>query len=146
MNLKNLLSALILHHHNFRILHWNVSGVDFDPVHSLMGDYYDKLGGLVDDVAEICISLGIQPVNLHEALELLGNDGEEKYLELSGGTLFTSKDCFEKSEIIFRQLINMYQKLYSDKSIPESIINVLQEHQQWFRKECEYKNKRRLSK
>lgn len=145
MNFKKLLSILILHHHNLRVLHWNVVGNDFDPVHGLLGGYYEQVSDYVDEVAELGISLNVNPVSLHEALNILGSDEDDSYIELNAEKVYDSKACFETIQKIFMQIIVAYETIYTDKTIPASIINKLQEHQQYFRKECEYKNKRRLS-
>lgn len=141
--MKKLLAALILYHFNTRILHWKLTGTDFDPVHELLGDYYDQLGVFIDDIAEIGLILEINPINIAEAITVLENDGGD-FMMLNGSENLSSKDCFEKIKFMFGSLISIYEELYKDESIPADVINKLQEHSFWLRKELSFKNVRRL--
>lgn len=141
--LQTLLSCLILYKHNVHILHWKLKGLDFDPVHGLIGDYYSSMEGFIDDVAECSMQIGCEPVTLQQALNILENDSDNSFISLEIQD-YSSSECFEKIKIMFDQLIELYDKIYQNKDIPDSIINLLQEQQQWFRKEGHYKNRRRI--
>lgn len=141
--MQRLLAVLILYHFNLRILHWRLTGPNFDPVHSLMGDYYEKFGGFIDDVAEIGMQVGTDPINVTDAVHLLESDGG-KYMVLNGSENFDPVRCFEKVNFIFESTLSLYETTYSDSNLPEDISNALQEHAYWIRKELRYKNKRRM--
>ena len=105
---RNLLAALILFQHNVKILHWNLVGVDFDPVHQLLGDYYDQLGEFIDDIAETSIQLEIPPVGLTEAFDIL-NGLNDDFVALEGKEIFTSEESFNSLGIMFEKLLSLYE-------------------------------------
>jgi DNA-binding ferritin-like protein len=144
MEFKTLLSALILHSHNVRMLHWNVTGIDFDPVHKTLDNYYGMLDGFVDEIAEIGLQVGIEPVGLFEALATLKDDSRP-YTNLLGSKKFTSTEAFTYIGVIFTTLIALYTNVCKDTSLPPDIINKLEEHMYLLRKELQYKNVSRLS-
>lgn len=141
-NFRKLLPTLILYQHNLHVLHWKLRGVDFDPVHSLLGEYYETLAGFVDEVGEISLMLGIEPMGLKESIDFLLELPEE-FEELKGSESFSSLDCFSKINNYFTQLIGLYNASYQDITEP-NIVNKLQEQAYWFVKECKYKNNQRL--
>lgn len=145
-NLQRLLACLMLYNSNIHVLHWKIKGVDFDPVHTLIGGYYDLIDTYIDDVAEICLQVGVDPVSVPEAIKMLGDDPATTFMILRGSDNFSSNEAFEKLDIMFKDLISLYDAVYKDSAIPASIINTLQEQQQAIRKECCYKNTRRLIK
>jgi DNA-binding ferritin-like protein len=141
--MQRLLAVLILYHFNIKILHWKLTGVDFDPVHGLFDDYFSEVGVFVDDVGEMCLQMEIDPLNITEAIDYLNQDGGD-YEALSGADYFTSQQAFEKLDSMFNGLIEIYEGLYADPSIPADIVNKLQEEAQWIRKQVRYKNRQRL--
>lgn len=143
-NFKKLAALLICYQHNVRMLHWKVKGVDFDEAHELLGDYYDKMSVFLDDVSELGMMVGEDPICITEAFKILMDDNELKCIELQGNECFTSREAFEKIGFMFDQLIDLYDVFNKDTTLPISIINTLQEQQHWFRKECHYKNRRRV--
>ncbi|CAM2952302.1 Dps family protein [Helicobacter burdigaliensis] len=44
--------------HNY---HWNVTGMDFHPVHKALEEMYDDMADLMDDMAERVLQLGEKP-------------------------------------------------------------------------------------
>lgn len=141
--MRRLLSVLTLYQSNVKILHWKLTTTDFDTVHSLMSEYEEKLGEFIDDIAEIGLQIETNPVNIVEAINLLNGD-EAQYMSISGYEDFTPKTCFEKIDFMFSNLLSLYESHYNDESLAPDIVNVLQEHAYWLRKELRYKNKRRL--
>jgi len=141
--LQRLMAAQILFQHNLKILHWNVIGLDFDPVHELLGGYYEYFNDLIDDTAEFCKSLSVNVISLHEAMEILEND-DIAFMSINGSDSFVSKDCFEKVGNMFDIMIKLYDMAFTYDTIPASIVNKMQESQQWFRKESHFKNRQRL--
>jgi len=143
MSLKILLSALVLQTHNVRILHWNVTGLDFDPVHKTLDSYHEMLDGLADEVAEIGIQVGIAPVGLFEVFGILKDDNRT-YVSLNGSKKFTSKEAFICINDIFKNLIDLYTEVCNSDALPPDIVNKLEEHMYTLRKELQYKNVSRL--
>jgi len=145
MELQTLLASLILNTHNIRVLHWNVVGIDFDPVHKILEKYYNTLQEYTDEVAEICLQLNINTLGLIEALKLLQKD-EKAYLSLNGSKFYDSNKVFSNIDKIFSDLISAYIEVTKQESIPSDIINKLEEHIFFLRKELQYKNRSRLGR
>lgn len=105
MTLKNLLSILIIHRSNFEILHWKSKGCDFDTIHnSVTAGYYEKLSNSVDEIAEMGLRLGINPVNYLDAYR------EAKKINPDIIILDTSKDynrdeVIDTTEAIFKEIL-----------------------------------------
>ena len=78
----------------------------------------------------------IPPVGIVEALEVCGN-------VLPGDSTYSSEECFKIVGILFNELLQAYQAA-CEMPIHDDIINKLQEHQQWIRKQLQYKNRQRL--
>lgn len=142
-NMQRLLAAQILFQHNIKILHWNVTGIGFDMVHNLLGDYYKEMDTFIDDTAEICKSLNVNVLNLHDVMQILEND-QIAFMSLNGDDIFTFKECFEKLDNMFNTIIALYDEAFSSNGIPASIVGEMQQVQQWYRKECHFKNRQRL--
>lgn len=65
-NLSNL-QVLYVKLHNY---HWNVKGMRFFQIHNLTEEYYEKLAGLYDEVAERILQIGGKPFSsMSEYLE-----------------------------------------------------------------------------
>lgn len=65
--LKDALGGLVTAKYAAQGAHWNVEGRDFGPFHSLFGDFYEMLDGLVDPTAEWLRKLNAQaPSRLEE--------------------------------------------------------------------------------
>ena len=82
-------------------------------------------------------------ISLHEAMEILEND-DIAFMSINGSDSFVSKDCFEKVGNMFDIMIKLYDMAFTYDTIPASIVNKMQESQQWFRKESHFKNRQRL--
>lgn len=142
-NWRQLLALLMIYTHNVHVLHWNVTGLDFDPTHAKLDEYYEEMNSYVDDIAEMGLELGIRPVGYTEAIDVL-DDPEVHYLLLRGSETFKSHDAWEAIRNMFIQLVDFYESMTKQSDLPGDVVNKLQEHQQWFRKQVSYKNRQRL--
>jgi len=143
--IQRLLSVLVVYAHNMKVLHWKVTGTDFDPTHSVFDEYAKKLNEFVDEVAEICIQLNTNPVSYSFALDVLEKDSLFKYFIADADRNYTSKEAFEAANVMFDTIIAVYEMVNKNQAIPEDIRNKLQEHSYFVRKEFMYKNKMRLT-
>ena len=142
--MKTLLSALVLHTHNFRVLHWNCCGLDFDATHELMSSYGDKLSEFTDEVAESLISTGGSPVNLFTAMTIL-KDSEHNFTVTDDAKTYCTEEALNTTNNILKELIALYDEC-NDCDLHPAIVSKLQEHQYWLIKESDYKGRRRLQK
>ncbi len=65
-NITKLFIRLNVYLYNFHTLHWFIKDPNFDELHELMNEYYDKIFDDIDTVAEYMISQNIQIPDLKE--------------------------------------------------------------------------------
>ena len=81
MKLKELDAILRIYETNFRVLHWNSIGIDFNDSHKeITTEYYEMVSGTIDKIAEMLCMLGENPCNYLEAVKIAMNNGEHKYV------------------------------------------------------------------
>lgn len=134
--LRKLQALLIVHQYNFRILHWNVTGVDFDPVHELMSDYYEKLGEFIDGIVEISILSGVDVVSVFDAAKTNSDKA------LDSNKKYTSEEVFKHTKEILRDLIEGMDEAIEDCE-HEDVKDEIKTMQFWIRKELSYKTSQR---
>lgn len=80
--LQELDAVLRIYESNFRNLHWNSVGNDFNDSHkSITTEYYEMLSNTIDQVAEmICMLGGGNPCNYKEALDIVNNLEQERFI------------------------------------------------------------------
>ena len=84
--LKRLLADEHVLYIKSRNFHWNVTGLDFGPLHALFETQYTALAGTIDEIAERIRSLGgVAPGSMKEFLKLSRLD------EQPGGKLDAEK-------------------------------------------------------
>lgn len=144
MVFKKLLSLCICFEYNFRILHWKVTGINFDSYHSLMASFYEKFSEFVDILSETSISIGEQPISMIEAYRTL-ETYEEEYLILDAGQSFSESETIDFSnemlETILREIIELRSKdvIKSNYAINAKLDSICE----WIDLELNYKNKMR---
>lgn len=141
---QKLFSALIIFRHNMQILHWKATGKDFDAVHRLCDEYTASLGVITDEITELMMEVGINPLGIPEVIELARDDDEFKYICLDADKLYSSKDVYKYIDIMFSSLCDMYIEIHSIDDLRDDICGKLEEHMKWLSLELNYKNKRRL--
>jgi starvation-inducible DNA-binding protein len=94
--------ALYIKLHNY---HWNVKGMDFNPVHEHTESIYNSMSTLYDDTAERVIQLGGTPyLTMSELLKAT------KIKEESGDS-FTSKKIVKNIVADFEYLLKSFSAL-----------------------------------
>ena len=77
-NITKLFIRLNVYLYNFHTLHWFIKDLNFDELHELMNEYYDKIFDDIDTVAEYMISENIPIPNLKQIadsdVDLLSTD------------------------------------------------------------------------
>lgn len=144
MNFNKLLAILINYHHNFRILHWKVTGVHFEEYHEICANYYETLQEHIDTVAELGLSYDEQPLGLVEAFELLAKDKED-YKIIDPNHDYDEQDIIENVEIMFTDIMNAIDKLLKESKVDKNpgTRSDLENLYSYYNIECNYKNKRR---
>lgn len=141
-NFKKLLSLLVCYQYNFRILHWKVSGLNFDGKHNLFGDYYAKFDEFIDTVAELALEEGTQPVSFSDVFGLL-QELEEDVIICRGSIEYNPKDALIITGRMLDHLILVIDSCQEGK--PSDVQSSLDDIKGYLRLEGRYKNKRRLA-
>lgn len=141
MEFKKLLALLTVYQYNLRVLHWKVTGLDFDDKHALLSDYYEAFDGFIDKVAELAMELGQDPISFNEIHSLCGSL-EENVLICNGNTNYSSIDALKLVDNMFNQLLTVIENC--QQGSPSDVQSELDDIKQYLRLEGKYKNKRRL--
>ena len=122
-NIKLLCSVLRLYESNFRLLHWNAIGKDFNDSHnSITAKYYEDLGDTIDKVTEIGCMLSVMPLNYAETLEEL-NNSNRNFLIVDSKKLYSRKQIIELSDIMLADICKLLVECLQDQTVqlPENI-------------------------
>lgn len=130
----NLLKMLKIYSNNIQILHRNLIGNNWNSNHEKLQEYYEKVQNCFDELVELFMSLEYREPSLIESLEYI-SEIEIKNRE--------SKESFEIVQTYFRNLIAEMNRL---EDIPDDVFNKIEEYQEWFRLEADYKLKQELGK
>ena len=138
-----IFASLIVYRHNLHILHWKISGHNFEDMHKLLDDYVSKFNSFIDEIGEMMLSLNCNPLALSDCIHILEND-EEYFLMLDPSEDYDMEDALSAMDKMFTDMMVMYMTLYKEVELPDDCKSKLDEHRYWFRIENSYKNKRRM--
>ena len=130
--MHELLCALKMIQDNVKILHRNLIGDKFFGLHEVLGEYYDELGDMADDVIEIAIALGEVEPNIIVA--------SESYPSINTATIsdgFSYDEALSYVSKYFNDLIDLFKE--AKKGIPDFIKAKFDEYQYYLFKEANYK-------
>ena len=97
--LNELLADLVLETHKLQRFHWYVKGPDFFQAHVQLEEFYDQVGALVDEVAEVMLMCDMKPIStVKEFLD--ASDIKE-----SKGEFVTSKEAFAEVAKDFEHIL-----------------------------------------
>lgn len=142
-DIRVYMAALTVYENNMRIIHWKLHGPDFHKTHERFGDYYEEFGKYMDETAEQMITLGQNPLNYSEAMDILQNSSIDAFT-LSGGMDFDPKGAETTAYKMFRQLYDMASELAGEDDLPIDVQDVFMGHAKYFRIEGLYKLARRI--
>ena len=102
--LVELDAVLRIYEQNFRNLHWNSKGIEFNDSHkNITTEYYEMVSADVDKVAEILAMLGIDPFNYLEAAEYVTNS-EVKYFVVDSKTHYSKLEICKFADIMLNDI------------------------------------------
>lgn len=145
--LQELDAALRIYESNFRVLHWNSAGLDFNDSHKdITNDLYEMTSENVDKVAEMLCMLNMNPGNY---LDIIGTlrESETSYKAVESNKLYTRQEiCILVDEMLgnlCKLLAECIETLSSplDAGIKSELETILYEYTIQYR----YINKRRIS-
>lgn len=129
----NLLMMLKIYANNIQILHRHLIGANWLSNHERLQSYYEEVQKCLDDLTELFMSLGYKEPSLQESLnydaeiEIRNRDAEESFTIV---------------QLYFRNLIAEMNRLKSE--LPGDVVSKMEEYQEWFRLEADYKLKQEL--
>lgn len=129
----NLLMLLKVYANNIQILHRHLIGANWNSNHERLQSYYEEVQKCLDDLTELFMSLGYKEPSLQESLnydaeiEIRNRDAEESFTIV---------------QLYFRNLIAEMNRLKSE--LPGDVVSKMEEYQEWFRLEADYKLKQEL--
>lgn len=122
-----LLCLLKVAYENLLVLHHNLVGCCWLPVHEQLGGYYELIADMGDDLVEIGLALGIPEPTIQEAI--------------TAGAVLSAEPRDERTSLaeakrIFHEVIAQIDAV---ADVPADVKNKLQEYQLTLRKEADYK-------
>lgn len=142
--LKVLFAALVAYRHNIHMLHWKVVGPDFDCVHKLLDQYVGQFNTFIDEIAEMILSMGNNPLTIQECMELL-DQCDSHVLIIESTEDYDTEKVYKALEIMFNDLYTLYNDISNDCDCSECN-SKFDEHKYWLRVESKYKNVKRMRK
>lgn len=104
MKQRLLFALLIIHRTNFQMLHWKVCGSDFDNAHNnVTNNYYEKVTADIDDVAEMLMRQGMNPLGYYDVVKLLA-DSDVKKIIVDNDEDYSKKEAFQICDVILEQI------------------------------------------
>ena len=146
MKLKILDALLRLYEQNFRNLHWNSIGLEFNDSHkNITTEYYEMLSKSVDEVAEILCMYGVDPANYIEALDII-QSCEKKYLIVDSKTKYSKEEIVKSADIMLRDICQLLSEIIPQITNPldAGIKSEFETMLFNYSKEARYLNARRL--
>lgn len=119
MNLRLLLSMLLVYRSNFHVIHWKGKGKSFYRVHDKAAEYYEKLLDDADKVAEMLMRLGQNPVNYPEAYELISNYEDTDFVIVESNKSYDVDDLTEYTALMFGDITAAIEAVLETEEIQD---------------------------
>ena len=146
MKLKELDALLRLYEQNFRNLHWNSIGLEFNDSHkNITTEYYEMVSDTVDEIAEILCMVDLDPANYMEAINIL-NSSNCNFLIIDSKKKYTKAEIVKESQVMLSDICNCLANIASSVEEPifAGIKSDLEDMLYKYSKEMMYLNKRRI--
>lgn len=119
MKLIELNCILRLYESNFRNLHWNCAGENFDGAHKqITTEYYEMIGTTIDETAEIIAMLGQNAPNYSEAYKII-ESSEKHHLEIDSSKLYTRKDVIQYADVMLNDICELLTEVLEEDIIDD---------------------------
>ena len=129
-NYQNAEKLLKVSYENIIVLHHNIISKNFPSDHENMEKYYELVLDCADSIIENGISIGISEVSIAEALEDVEALPIRKYPKV---------EAYQLVQEIFNEIIVLLNTAKKEKEVPDYIRNLIEEWQQKFDLEANYK-------
>ena len=129
-NYRSAEKALKVGVENIIVLHHNIISKNFPSDHENMDAYYNLALDCADSIIENGISIGIPEVSITEAIEEYDAIPAKKYPKVEAYTLVQE---------MFNRIIVLLDEAKIEEGVPDYIKNLIEEWQQKFDLEANYK-------
>lgn len=117
MDLKLLSALLIVYSHNFHVLHWLASGVEFHTQHDKASEYYEKLAEDADYITEALMRFDEMPPSFKGAYELLDSASDKEFKIIEPDGLITMEQFVDETELLLTDVLYVIESLLEDELI-----------------------------
>lgn len=124
---RELLKLFKIGVQNIQILHRHLFGANWFGDHEQLEEYYKHLQDDVDAFCELGLAIGINEPTMKETIET------HNEIEIKGRT---SKESYEIVKNLFDEIVAQINRIENQ---PADVINKLQEAQEYYRLEAEFK-------
>ena len=148
LKIIELNAVMRLYESNFRNLHWNSVGNEFNDAHKeITTEYYELLAGTIDQISEIMAMFGLKAPNYIEVLDIL-KESSLSYCIVDSNVVYTRADIIKFSDIMLGDICKLLADVLDDEQLEDTINagikseleNILYQ----FTLQYRYINKRRL--
>lgn len=129
-NYQNAEKLLKVSYENIWVLHHNIISKNFPSDHENMEKYYELVLDCADSIIENGISIGIPEVSIAEALEDIEALPIRKYPKV---------EAYQLVQEIFNEIIVLLDAAKKEEEVPDYVRNLIEEWQQKFDLEANYK-------
>jgi DNA-binding ferritin-like protein len=146
IKLIELDAVLRIYEQNFRNLHWNSKGIEFNDSHkNITTEYYEMIAADVDKVAELLAIMGIDPFNYLEAAEYV-TKSEVKYFIVDSKTHYSKLEICKFADIMLNDICTILSAAIEEITDPinAGIRSELETLLFKYTLEARYLNKRRI--
>lgn len=126
--LFQLAMQAMVDYHNIAVLHHNIIGGAWYGNHTQLDEYYGYVADFIDDLIEQNIELGGREPSIAEAVSAYGCINVTRRNKI---------DTFNICKGIFNNFVTMIEECKD--GLPSDVISKLEEYQNYFRKEADYK-------
>lgn len=139
-------AVLRIYEQNFRNLHWNSKGIEFNDSHkNITTEYYEMVSEDVDKVAELLAMLNIDAFNYLEAADYI-TKSETKYFIVDSKTHYSKLEICKFADIMLNDICGILSDAIEELSNPldAGIRSELETMLYNYSLQARYLNKRRI--
>ena len=124
---KELLKLLKVTNLSIQILHRHLIGECWFADHTQLGEYYNHVQDDVDTLCELGLAIGVEEPKMQEALD--------KYKEIE----IIDREAIRSYEAVRDMFSDIVAQINRISDVPADVINKLQEIQEYYRVEVDFK-------
>lgn len=146
-NIQFLQALFTIYSSNFRMLHWKACGENFDSGHAIAGDYYDKIGDDIDDIAEVMMRENIIPLTLEECIDAK-HEMQMSLVDIRSDKNYSKTEIIHFAGRMLQDILKGIEETLEDYqgSSQVGIRSYFEGLYDKYDKEANYLNKRRMSR